>query len=208
MTSRRFPLVAREGWPFILTVLLVAIAATRLGGVALLLPALLLLAVLVVLFRDPPRDIPSRPLAIVSPVDGRILVVEPTDRGALQREAIRILMNVNHIGAYTMRSPVEGKVLNLRDNLSDGSRLTGMSGLWVRTDEGDDVVVMLQGPKRIGSPRAFIGYGERLGQGQRCAFIRLARRVEIFIPLNSRVSVEVGQRVRAGSDVLGLLVHK
>jgi len=93
-------------------------------------------------------------------------------------------------------------VLNLRDNISAGSRMTGVSGLWVRTDEDDDVVVLMIGSRRIAKPRSFCGYGERLGQGQRFAFIRLARRARIYLPISSSVEVKVGQRVRAGADVL------
>lgn len=211
MGVRQFPLIAREGWPFIIVVLLLLIGSFRLGGLYLVIPCLILLLALVLLFRDPPRDVPSKPLAVVSPVDGRVLAVAPTDRGVLQRESIRIEIAVNHLGAYTARSPTEGKVLNLIDNLADGSRLLGIGGLWVRTDESDDVVVLINGPSGpsgMARPRSFIGYGERLGQGQRFAFNRLARRVEVYVPVNSRLHVKVGDRVRAGSDILSMFVHK
>ena len=207
MAQRQFPVIAREGWPFIIAVLLLAIAAVRLGGVALVLPVLGLLLLLVLLFRDPPRDIPARPLGIVSPVDGKVISVEPTDRGALKREAIRIVVQINHFGAYTARSPTEGRILNLRENLREGSRLLGVGGLWLRTDEGDDVVVLMRGHSRLVRPRSFVGYGERLGQGHRFAFIRLARRAEIYLPLASRPLVKPGDRVLAGSDQLAELVH-
>ena len=59
----------------------------------------------------------------------------------------------------------DAELEHLRDNLSAGSRLSGVSGLWVRTDEGDDVVVLMRGHRRIGRPRSFVRYGERLGQG-------------------------------------------
>ncbi len=205
MAIRQYPVIAREGWPFIVAVLLLAIAAIRIGGLHLLLPVFFLLGVLVLLFRDPGREVPSRPLAVIAPVDGRVMKVEPTDRGMLEREAMRIVVRINHFGAYTARSPTEGKILNLRDNLSGGSRLSGISGLWVRTDEGDDVVVLMRGRRRIGRPRSFVRYGERLGQGQRFAFIRLARFAEVFVPLASDLQVKVGDTVRAGGDALAEL---
>lgn len=206
---RQFPLIAREGWPFILVVLLFLTGSFRLGGMYMVLPCVLLMLLLVLLFRDPHRDVPSKPLAVVSPVDGRVLSIEPTDKGALQRESMRIVIKVNPVGAYTARSPTEGKVLNLMDNLTDGSRLLGVGGLWVRTDERDDVVVLMKGPTaRWTRPQCFVGYGERLGQGQRFAFIRLSREAEIYVPVNSRIQVKVGDRVRAGSDILSLFVHK
>lgn len=173
-------------------------AALPLGG---------LVAALVTLFQDPWRDIPAAPLGILSPADGRVAQVTPSGPGILDREAVRITVRINNFGAYTARSPIEGKVLDPRDNLSDHSRWLDVHGMWVRSDEGDDVVVLIHGPRWLGAPRAFLGYGERVGQGQRFAFMRLARTVEIYVPANARVRVEPGQRVRAGTDSLAELRH-
>ncbi len=202
MSLRRYPIIAREGWPFILGALLMLMLAARLGGIMLWVSVSFLLLILVLLFRDPRREVPSIPLGVVAPVDGRILSIQPTDKGELKREAILIEMTIDHFGAYMARSPTEGKVLDLRDNIAAGSRMTGVSGLWVRTDEDDDVVVLMVGVRRIAKPRSFVGYGERLGQGERFAFIRLARRARIFLPLDCELKVSVGQKVRAGADLL------
>ena len=202
MSLRRYPIIAREGWPFILGALLMLMLAARLGGIMLWVSVSFLLLILVLLFRDPRREVPSIPLGVVAPVDGRILSIQPTDKGELKREAILIEMTIDHFGAYMARSPTEGKVLDLRDNIAAGSRMTGVSGLWVRTDEDDDVVVLMVGVRRIAKPRSFVDYGERLGQGERFAFIRLARRARIFLPLDCELKVSVGQKVRAGADLL------
>jgi len=186
--------------------ILLLIVAVRTHHIALGLFAIALLIVLIFFFRDPPREIPSVPLAVLSPVDGRVIGVEFTDKGVLERESAHVTIRVDNFGAYTARSPVEGKVLNLQDNFSAGSRLLGVNGLWVRTDEKDDVVVMMKAPRGL-RPKSFIGYGERLGQGQPFGFIRLTRRVEVYFPLNSRVEVSVGDYVRAGNDILATLVH-
>jgi phosphatidylserine decarboxylase len=207
MTGRQFPLIAREGWPFIAGAVVFLIAALRTGSLPLSCAVTFLLVVLVLLFRDPRRVLPSQPLAILAPVDGQVLSISPTDKGELEREAMVIELKIDHFGAYTARSPSEGKVLNLRDNFAAGSRLTGGSGLWIRTDEGDDVVVLMVGARRIAKPRCFIGYGERVGQGRRFAFIRLARRARVYVPLSCRMDVRVGQYVRAGADALATLVR-
>ncbi|MDH3646191.1 MAG: hypothetical protein OER80_05415 [Gammaproteobacteria bacterium] len=199
-------LISREGWLFMLGSILLCIVALRIGSVTLGIISLALLIFFILIFRDPPREIPSVPLAVLSPVDGRVLAVEYTDKGALERESTRITIRVDNFGAYTARSPVEGKVLNLQDNYSAGSRLTGVSGLWIRTDENDDVVVLMNAPRPF-RPKSFIGYGERLGQGQPYGFIRLTRRVQVFIPLNSSSKVAAGDYVRAGNDILARLIH-
>ncbi len=190
-------------------VALLAVTAVQvLHSVWLATLSLVLLVLLVLLFRDPTRKPPSRPDGIVSAVDGEVESVRPTDRGVIDREAVRIRVRVNPLGAYTARSPAAGKVLDLRENVRKGSRLRGVGGLWVRTDTDDDVVLLMHGPRFIGKPGAFVGYGERVGQGQRCAYLRLARYAEVYVPLNSRVLVKEGDYVHAGFDTLAQLVSK
>ena len=93
-------------------------------------------------------------------------------------------------------------------NLSSDNQISGQSrGLWVRSDEGDDVVLQFQGHRFGLAPRAFMRYGERVGQGQRCAYLRLTRFAEVQLPINSRVNVTAGQKVAAGVDLLAKLPH-
>ena len=85
--------------------------------------------------------------------------------------------------------------------------LLDANGLWVRTDEGDDVVLQFSGHRFGLAPRAFLQYGERVGQGQRCAYLRLTRLAEVELPLAARILVTEGQWVSAGRDVLAKLPH-
>lgn len=208
MPVSRFPVVAREGWPFIGAVLFGGLLAMRLQAWPVMAATVPLLALLLLLFRDPTRRFASMPDSVLSPLDGRVLSVEPTDRSCLEGEAVRIRIRVDHLGAYTARSPVAGEVLNLRDNAAAGSRLTGAGGLWVRTEHGQDVVVLMYGPRLLGRPLAFVGYGQRLGQGQRCAYVRLASHAEVYVPLSSRVLVKPGDYVRAATEAIAELVRK
>ncbi len=154
--------------------------------------ALTVFVYLLLVFRDPIRDVPSVALGVVSPVDGTVVEVSQLNSGEIGKPAHRILIRVNSLGTYTARSPAEGKILDL-----------GKSALWVQTDEGDDVVMKFAGYRFGLAPRSFARYGERLGQGQRCAYLRLTRFAEVQIPIDSKVLVEAGQRVVAGSDLLG-----
>jgi phosphatidylserine decarboxylase len=169
-------------------------------------PALLVLWLLLI-FRDPVRRTPAVPLGVVSPVDGRIVEVSLTDSGALGGEAQKIFIRINSLGTYTARCPVEGKINDIRGAVADGRAHDGFSGLWVRTDEGDDVVLQFHGHRFALAPTAFLGFGERVGQGQRCAYLRLTRLAEVQLPVNARVMVTSGQKVSAGVDLLGKLPH-
>ncbi len=81
------------------------------------------------------------------------------------------------------------------------------NALWIQTDEGDDVVLQFSGYRLGFAPRAFIGFGERVGQGQRCAYLRLTRFAEIHLPIAGKVQVEPGQNVLAGISLLGSVPH-
>lgn len=205
MKGRRNPFVAREGIPFLVGAVVAAGACWQLlGWIYAVVPAVLFVLMLL-LFRDPRRAIPAIPLGVVSPVDGTVVEVSLTDKGALGGEAHKIFIRVSSSGAYTARCPVEGKIMDFRGAVADHVAAAASSGLWVQTDEKEDVVLQFHGHRFGLGPLAFLGYGERVGQGQRCAYLRLTRLAEVQFPILARPMVEVGQRVTAGMDVLAKL---
>ena len=208
MPRSQAPLIAREGILFILGALAAVIAGYHFYGTAGLAAGGVLLLLVVLIFRDPYREVPSLPLGVVSPVDGRVTRIEVEANGVLGTAALRIGLRINNFGAYTVRSPVEGKLLSLGEHAAVRSRIPAVHGLWVQTDEQDDVVLLFSGPPVVGRPAAFVRYGERIGQGQRCAFLRLARCAELYLPTASRVEVKVGDRVLSGTSLLATLIHK
>ncbi|MEM1175022.1 MAG: hypothetical protein AAGA33_05710 [Pseudomonadota bacterium] len=207
MQGRRNPFVAPEGVPLILGVGVAGWAAATWVHPGWSLLALVLMAVLYLVFRDPRRLVPSIPLGVVSPVDGVVEEVDLTDRGVSQGEAHRILIRVNPLGTYTARSPVEGRIRDLNALAADQIVDYRTNALWVQTDEGDDVVLQFRGYRFGLAPRAFIRYGERLGQGQRCAYLRLTRLAEVHLPIDSQIQCSKGDTVVAGSDVIARLPH-
>lgn len=208
MAKTRHPSIAPEGLPIILFIVIIMAAALHWVGWLAALVILPLLIAAIALFRDPARSVPVEPAAVLAPCDGRILSIAKTHESVLEREALLIRIKVDPSGAYTVRSPVEGLTLDPRDNAAAGSRLSGVSGLWVRTDAEDDVVTLFRGRAFFGIPRAFIRYGERIGQGQRLAYLRLAREAQVYMPADLKVRVAVGDRVKAGSTTLGLLNYE
>jgi phosphatidylserine decarboxylase len=190
--GRRNPFVAQEGIAPLLFLIMVAVAVVRYSDpwFALLPAALFVLGYLV--FRDPHRAVPSIALGVFSPVDGEVVDVSSLLAGATGAPALQVKIAIDSFGTYTARAPVEGNIKDL-----------GKKALWIQTDEGDDVVVQFEGYRLGLAPKGFARFGERFGQGQRCAFLRLTRIVEIQWPADGKVLVEVGQRVAAGVDVIG-----
>ena len=207
MEGRRNPFVAREGIPFLLIAAVACLIALRYLDFVFALSAGLLFVALYLLFRDPRRPVPPAPLGVVSPVDGAVLSVAQVDSGVLQGEAHCIRIEIDSFGTYTARAPVEGKIMDLRSAAADHDVDYETNALWVRTDENDDVVLQFSGYRCGIAPRAIIRYGERVGQGQRCAYLRLARCAEVHLPVTSTVLVEPGDVLLAGTDLIGKLPH-
>ncbi len=207
MKRRRNPFIAPEGLPFVGAALAAAAVAVYVGAWPWALPAAVVLLWLLFIFRDPRRSIPASPLGVVSPVDGLVSEVGVSDSGVLHGEVTRILLRIDSLGTYSARAPVEGKIMDLRCDLPAGRRPADTRGLWMRTDENQDILLQFRGYRFGIAPRAFLGFGERVGQGQRCAYLRLTREAELQLPLESRVLVQAGDRVEAGTTLLARLPH-
>ncbi|MEL6448992.1 MAG: hypothetical protein AAFQ62_13705 [Pseudomonadota bacterium] len=202
---RRHSAFAAEGfWPFTACAAF-ALLLAKFAGPAWALTMLIPMGLLLALFQDPQRDIPMLPLGVLAPVDGKVLDISRCRSGLLERESMRIIIRVDPMGAYTVRAPLEGKILDPRDNAREGSKMTGRGGLWIRGDGGDDVVVAFSGGGWLGVPSAFRRYGERIGHGHRAAFLRLARRCELYMPADVLVRVAVGDSVVASVTELAEL---
>ena len=207
LEGRRNPFVAREGVPFLLLAAAVFGFSLRYLDVIFVIMAAMLFFVLFLVFRDPRRIIPASPLGVVSPVDGQIISVDLVDKGVLQGEAHRIQIRINSMGTYTARAPVEGKISDLRSVAREQVVDYRTNALWIKTDEGDDIVLQFHGYRFGLAPLSFARYGERVGQGQRFAYLRLTRIAELHLPIESKILVKPGQSVVAGTQLIGKLTH-
>lgn len=205
MRRATFLHIAREGWPLTLCVLvLAAVSHFYVHHFAALL-LLFVASLLLLFFYEPSRTVPSEPLAVLAPVDGVITHCETGPDPWLDRESLHVRVKLGVLGAYMVRSPVEGTVLEVPADARN--RNPGIAS-WIKTDEQDDVVLAVSRGSLLGASPLTVRYGERVGQGRRNGVRRLARAVDIYMPANSRLEVELGQNVCAGRHVLATLVHK
>lgn len=207
MRGKRNPFVAGEG--ILLLFLAAAIFAVAVRNLDVFLGAAagFLFLVLYLLFRDPLRQIPAAPLGVVSPVDGQVIMVDTVDEGVLRGAAHRIQIQIDGLGTYTARAPVEGRIMDLRSDSADTLPNGEANALWLQTDEGDNVVLRFLGYRFGLAPRSLVQFGERVGQGGRCAYLRLTRCAEVQLPIASTLLVEPGQIVVAGADLIARVPH-
>jgi len=207
MPSNRYPLIAREAWAILSVLLGLTVLAQFLVGPVAFVISLVLLSVAAFLFRDPNRVIPSQPLAIVSPVHGIVTLVEEAEEIRLHNKSIRVQINMRSHDIYSFRSPIEGKVIDQWCSSPDENESRRHFDFQIQSDEGDTVVTAIRLKDIVRRFHMYLHSGERVGQGQRCGYFYFGGVIDVFIPLESKVQVEVGQYVESGSTILAQIIH-
>ncbi|MCB1986178.1 MAG: phosphatidylserine decarboxylase [Burkholderiales bacterium] len=213
MSNYPHPLIAREGWPFIAVAFLVALLVNVYGGFTWAIFFWLIAVFVLQFFRDPPREIPSIPNAVLSPADGRIVAVEKVHDPYLKRDAVKVSVFMNVFNVHSNRSPVDGDVREkwyspgkfINADLPKASLENERNALWIKTDNGSDVTcVQVAGlvAKRI---LCNVLPGDHLTRGQRFGFIRFGSRVDVYLPLETKINVNIGDKVHATTTILAEL---
>jgi phosphatidylserine decarboxylase len=211
-TSYPHPIIAREGWPFVLGAAAAALLVTWFGG-WWSVPFWLLALFILQFFRDPPRNSPADPGAVLSAADGRVVEVSRSQDPYVKREALKVSVFMNVFNVHSNRSPVDGTVQErwyfpgafVNAALDKASLDNERNALWLRTREGHDVTcVQVAGliARRI---LCYVGSGAELERGQRFGFIRFGSRVDHYLPLDAEVKVAIGDKVKAAESVLAWL---
>jgi phosphatidylserine decarboxylase len=209
------PVIAREGWPFLAVAVAVSALASWFWGwwsTPLWLATLFILQ----FFRDPPREVPDDPAAVVSPADGRIVEVSRSEDPYLKRQALKISVFMNVFNVHSNRSPADGVVKErwyfgggfVNAALDKASLHNERSALWIQRDDGRDVTcVQVAGliARRI---LCYVEPGARLARGQRFGFIRFGSRVDLYLPLDAEVKAAIGEKVYAAQSVLAWLKNR
>ncbi len=199
--------MVKEGYTFGLPVLAIGVAGYflqwRVTGIIAILLALFVFS----FFRDPARVIPSEPGAVVSPADGRIVVVkeEPLEGRPGQRISIFLAIWNVHVN----RSPAAGVITGM--NYRPGKFLAAMverasleneqNVFTLKTEAGDMMFKQIAGliARRVVSWKK---PGDRVARGERIGLVRFGSRVDVWLPKEAEVLVTVGQNVKGGSSVL------
>lgn len=213
MSNYPHPIIAREGWPFLAASLAAAAVVHWFAGLWWALPLWIIVLFMLQFFRDPPRAVPADPKAVLSPADGRIVVVERAEDPYLKREALKVSVFMNVFNAHSNRSPVDGEVRDawyfpgkfVNADLAKASLENERNALWIRTPDGADVTcVQVAGliARRI---LCYAKAGHKLARGERYGFIRFGSRVDVYLPLAAVPRASVGDKVYATETVLAVL---
>lgn len=210
------PLLAREGWPFIAGSVLLAVFANWWWGWVPALPLDTVAIFVIQFFRDPPREVPNDPHAVLSPADGRIVKVEKAFDPHAGRDALLISVFMNVFNVHSNRSSVDGVVrkvdyfpgLFVNADLDKASTENERNAVVIDAQVGGQAhtvtLVQVAGliARRI---LCYVNTGASLHKGQRYGFIRFGSRVDVYLPLTAQPKVAPGDKVTATTTILAQL---
>jgi phosphatidylserine decarboxylase len=202
--------MVKEGYYFGLPPLALGVAAFFLHWIPAAVILVLLAAFVFYFFRDPDRTIPSEPGALVSPADGRIVVITEEENAGRVGKRISVFLAIWNV--HVNRSPEAGTITAMdyrpgkffaamRERASFDNEQNVIS---LSTAAGEIVFKQIAGliARRVvcwKKPGDIVERGERIG------LVRFGSRVDMWVPMDAEIVVRIGDHVKGGSSVLALL---
>ena len=205
--------VASEGWVFIIPLAVVTVLFFLLGWKYPAWTLLVLTLFVLFFFRDPERSVPTGEGVVVSPADGRVIVIkdifEPT---YLKQDVKQISIFLSVFNVHVNRSPVGGTVEAVKYN---PGKFHVASVDKASLDNEQTAMVIASGKHKILVKqiagliaRRIVCYakpGDELKTGERYGLIRFGSRVDIFLPKDTELKVKIGDRIKGARDIIGVL---
>ena len=201
--------MARDGYPYVFIPLALALIALALGYWYAAIPLFLLAAFMAYFFRDPQRVSPAEADIIVSPADGRVTRVLPLLPDAKDSPTV-VSIFLSPLDVHINRAPIAGKITNvtytngkfLMATKEEASLVNEQNAL---TIEGEHLTVVCKQIAGVLARRivCWKNVGDQLSLGERFGLIKFSSRTDLILPQQVTVLVNVGDRVRGGTTVIG-----
>lgn len=204
--------MAREGLPYILIPLLLAIIPLVLGYWPIALVLFLLACFMAFFFRDPQRSAPTESGVVVSPADGRItrlmrLAPEDSDSPVL------VSIFLSPLDVHVNRSPIAGTITDVTYTQGKFLMATNETASLVNeqnalTIEGEELTIVCKQIAGILARRivCWKRAGDTVALGERFGLIKFSSRTDLILPPRVQLAVHEGQRVKGGATVIGRIV--
>jgi phosphatidylserine decarboxylase len=202
--------LAPEGSPFISGFLGLTLLVALFTPWGALLPLALALF-MVYFFRDPERRIPEGKDVLVSPADGKVILIQKVrEEKFLKGDAIEVSIFMSPLDVHVNRAPCEGTVEEVLH--TPGRFLSAFKheaslhneniAMLLTTRYGKILVRQVAG---FLARRAVcrVKRGESLQKGERYGIIKFSSRLDIYLPREVNLRVKLGDRVKAGETVIG-----
>jgi len=206
--------IVKEGFPFLGIGAGVTLLLGLVGWTVVAVAAAGLTLFAAWFFRNPARVIPQGPGLVVAPGDGTVIAIEEEfESRFLKDRSVRLTIFLNVFDVHVNRIPCEGVVEDIQYQpgafllaSKPGATLKNeQNALFLRTAQGAKVLcVQVAGliARRI---VCWLSPGDRVMRGERFGLIRFGSRMDTYLPLGTELKVAVGQRVKGGETIVGVL---
>ena len=180
----------------------------------ILIVSIFLFSIVLQFFRSPTRKITINEKCILAPADGKIVVIEQTyEPEVLQEKRIQVSIFMSPINVHVNRYPVSGEVVFSKYH--PGLYLVAWHPKSSTENERTTIVIQTSSRVKIlmrqiagALARRIVCYpqeGWMVRQGDEMGFIKFGSRVDLFLPLNSTIKVDINQKVKGGETIIAEL---
>lgn len=178
---------------------------------AIILTLMVLLVLILQFFRNPKRIIQQNVTQVLSPVDGKVVVIEEVLEKEYYREKrLQVSVFMSPLNVHVTRYPVGGNVVYSKYH--PGKYLVAWHPKASEENERTTVVVnnssfgdVLYRQIAGAMAKRIVNYakiGEVVAQGEDSGFIKFGSRVDVFLPLGTDINVKLNQKVKGGVTVI------
>lgn len=214
--------IHREGHTIILIATVLSIGIVLASKVCLplwlagliVLPLLVLYVLIVRFFRNPTRTVSQIPASVLAPCDGKVVVIEEVEESEYFKEKrIQISIFMSPLNVHVNRNPVGGKVSYFKyhpgkylvawhpKSSTENERTTTV----IKSENGTEVLFRQIAGAVARRIRWYVKEQDQVLKGEEMGFIKFGSRVDVFLPIGTKIEVEIDQKVRAAESVLALL---
>lgn len=205
-------IVAREGYPYILIPLLLALVPLIFGYWPISITLLVLAGFMAFFFRDPHRTIPTDAGIIVAPADGRVTMIRPVvPEDANSPTVISIFLSP--LDVHINRSPIAGAISNVTFTKGKFLMATREASSLVNeqnalTIHGEEMTVVCKQIAGVLARRivCWKRAGDSVALGERFGLIKFSSRTDLVLPASVKIEVVEGARVKGGVTIVGRIV--
>jgi len=204
----RFQTLREVRWILLVLFVLIAISIRINSWLNIIWTALILGTLY--FFRDPNRNTPSDSGAIVAAADGRIVCIDETfESEVLKAVATRVAIFLSVFDVHVNRAPIDGEITCLLSHPGrfldarhpDATRENAYKTWAFRNPQATLVVRQIAGAVARRTI-AWSKVGDEVRKGERFGMIRFGSRTEVYLPIDCKITVSIGDRVKAGETVI------
>lgn len=206
---------APEGYPYIASFGAVTVIAYLAGGVWIALLPFILTLFMLYFFRDPERTVPEGDNIFIAPADGKVILIQNVHEGRhLKDDAVEISIFMSPLNVHVNRAPCDGIVESVVH--TKGKFMSAFKP--EASLQNENIAMMLDAKKYKVLVRQVAGFvarravcrvkpGDSLKKGERYGVIKFSSRLDVYLPKDTAIKVKLGDKVKAGETVLGVIGH-